>query len=395
MSRILTSACLCAAVVLGAAVAAAAPLYHAKVIDLGDVFNNDFGYGNNPLSVAFDGTNAYVGGYNNSGATANVGVVKIENLLAPGTPVKTPLPATVFSSPNLRGLDALSYDTGTNSLIMMHDSGAAGTSFISRRSAADGSAVWTTMNPQGARPAAMAVDPKGDNGSSGVGFLVQGSGRRRLLSMASGATIFDGSNGGIINAVPTLPGTAWRAMAFDSDGNIAIGEDSGYAYGKRYLGDPANLYNRWTDLAGVVNQTARSVKKNVDLNNVGQGIVILEDAGSDLLAFSGRDATQLTDLLGGVTAVSDNQVHIRNLDGSVTGLVQTELTGDENGIGTPWGSTSDTKNLAYGKDASGRPVLLVLDFVERRLDVYVPEPTTAMLLGLPALLAIRRRRAGV
>jgi len=126
------------------------------------------------------------------------------------------------------------------------------------------------------------------------------------------------------------------------------------------------------------------------LNNVGQGIVILEDVGSDLLALSGRNQTTLTDSLGGVTNVVDTRVHIRNLDGSATGLTQFELNGDENGIGTPW--LNDTKNLSFGVDGRGRPVLLVVDFVDRRLDVYVPEPGTLGLLGVSALLAMARRR---
>ena len=118
----------------------------------------------------------------------------------------------------------------------------------------------------------------------------------------------------------------------------------------------------------------------------------LEDLGGDLLALSGRNQTTLTDSLGAVTAAPDTQVHIRNLDGSVTGLTQVSLTGAENGIGTAW--LGDTENLVFGLDASGVGTLLVLDFDGRRLDVYqVPEPASMAMIGLGAFLLARRRRA--
>ena len=365
----------------GPAVAAQLELQHLAAYDLGLYFNSTSGYGQNPLSVAFDGTNAYVGGFNSTTAAANIGVVKVENVVG-GSPTYTPLANTVFSSPASRGLDALAYNAGAGALIMCPDSGSATTSFISRRNAGDGSTVWSIANPQSARPMAMAVDPRGDNGGAGVAFLVQGSGRRRLLSMATGATVFDGGNGGIINTSPDS-GTTWRGMAFDDLGNIVVGNQSAYGYGVR------NTDNQWKTLAGALNLTTRSVLKNVTVNNVGQGVAILEDLGSDLIAFSGRNMTTLTDSLGGVTTVDNKMVHIRNLDGSTTGLTQIALAGNENGIGTPW--ADNLKNLAFGLDASGKATLLVLDYTGRRLDVYqIPEPTTLALFALVGLVLRRR-----
>ena len=379
MRRMIT----CAVAALLTAVAANAaqtPLVHVSSIDLSSQFNSTTGYGQNPLSIAFDGTNAYVGGYNSTAAAANIGVVKVSTIFG-GTAGFAPLPNTQFSSPATRGLDALAYEGGTGSLIMAHDGGTAATSFISRRNASDGSSVWSMANPQGARPWAMAVDPLGDNGSAGVGFLVSGSGRRRLLSLATGANIFDGTNGGIINTSP-LTSTNWRALEFDDLGNVVVGNQDGYGYGVR------NTNNQWKTLAGVLNLTTRSVLKNVATNNVGQGIVVLEDVGSDLLAMSGRAMTTFTDSLGGVTTVADTKVHIRKLDGSVTDLTQIVLNGDEDGIGAAW--AGNIKNLAFGVDGRGRPVLVVVDYVGRRLDVYVPEPATLGLLGVSALLALVR-----
>jgi len=373
-----------AALAAASARAAQAQFSHVSSIDLSAHFNGESGYGNNPLSIAFDGTSAYVGGFNNTGAAANIGVVKVGAIF--GGPANfTPLAATQFSSPPSRGLDAMSFDPTTSSLLLAHDSGAAGSSFISRRDT-NGANVWTVNSPQGQRPYAMAVDPLGNgSGSPGVGFLTQGSGRRRLLSMADGSTLFDGASGGIINPSPTAWGSSWRAMAFDPAGNIAISEDSGFQYGVR------STANQWTTLGAAPNLTSSSITKNTALNAVGQGIAILPGLGSDLLAVSGRNMTTFTDLSAGVTNVDDTKVHIRNLDGSVGSLTQIVLSGDENGIGTPW--TGDIKNLAYGLNDDGNPTLLVLDFIDRRLDVYVvPEPSMLASLALVSMLGLRRRR---
>lgn len=376
----------CLALGAAGALAAQVPLTHVSSIDLAGQFNSESGYGSNPLSIAFDGTNAYIGGYNNSGAAADIGVVKVSDIFG-GPATFAPMPSTQFNSPNARGLDALAYEAGSGALLLLHDSGAAATSFIRRHNAASGALAWTTLNPQGARPVAMAIDPVGNAGQPGVGFLVQGSGRRRLLDLNTGATVFDGTNGAIVNSSPTLFGTAWRALAFDSDGNVALAEDTGFQYGTRVNA------NQFQSLGGSLNVTSSSIAKDVAINNVGQGVAILEDLGSDLLAVSGRGMNTFTDLAGNVTNVDKTDVHIRNLDGSTNLLSQISLNGDEEGIGTPW--TGEIKNLAFGHDAAGNPVLLVVDFSDRRLDVYmVPEPALLGGLALVSVLAMRRRRRG-
>lgn len=357
-------------------------LAHVATIDLGTQFNSTTGYGDNPLSIAFDGTNAYIGGYKNDATSpGTVGVVQVGDLF--GTPTFAPLAGTLNASPLSRGYDALAVAAGD--LFIGHDSGTAATGFIRRHDLATDSAMWTMSGPQGARPFAMAIDPLGDNGNPGVAFLTQGSGRRRLLSLADGSTIFDGSNGGIINTSPDS-GSTWRTVGFDTNGNIVVVNQNAFGYGVR------NTNNQWMTLAGGLNNTTRAALKTGtggQVNNVGQGIVIMEDLGSDLLAFSGRGFSGITDSTGGTQTVDKLQVHIRNLDGTTTGLTQIALLGDEDGIGTAW--TSDIKNLAFGMDSLGRPTLLVVSFLERRLDVYVvPEPSA--LLGLLAGLLVLRRR---
>jgi hypothetical protein len=362
--------------------AAQLPLTHVSSIDLSGQFNTGSGYGSNPLSVAFDGANAYVGGYNNSGATGNIGVVKVSSIFG-GAASFAPMATTQFSSPNARGLDALAYASATGSLVLAHDSGGAATSFIKRYNAGSGALDWNVANPQASRPFAMAIDPTGNAGNPGIAFLTQGSGRRRLLAM-DGTNVYDGTTGGILTGSPTNFGSAWRAMAFDSDGNIAMSEDTGFQYGVR------STVNQWTTIGGSPNLTSSSITKNAINNNVGQGVAIMEDLGADLLAVTGRAMTQFTDLAGSTSAVDPTDVLIRNLDGSTTTLTQLGLNGDEDGIGTPW--TGQIKNLAFGEDGAGNPVLVVVDFTDRRMDVYtVPEPTMLGVLALAGLTALRRR----
>lgn len=361
---------------IGSAQAAQQSLVHVKSVDLGDAFNSTSGYGDNPLSLAFDGTSAYVGGFRAAaGSSPTVGVVKVENILGGGVTGITPLPASQFDSPAGRGIDAMDYAAG--SVYLIADSGAAATSFV-RGLDTTGSTLWTRTPNE--RPMAMAFDTVGKGSGPAVAYVIQGSGFVRYVDPASGAaqgngtSIFQGNS-------------AYRALDFDSQGNLAASHSDRVNVGLRF-GETS-----LRKLDGITSGLDSVVVKNANTNLVGQGVAILEGLGSDLLAISGRAMTQFTDLSGGTSVVSDLDVHIRNLDGSATGLTQLTLTGDENGIGAPWGG--NVKNLSFGYDASNnQPTLLVLDFVGRRLEVYqVPEPTIPVMLGAAVwILACRRGR---
>jgi hypothetical protein len=359
----------------GAAMGQAFTLQHTNSINLSTLFNATSGYGNIGLSVAFDGTNAYVGGYNNTATAANVGIVKVGNVLS-ASPASAGVASTQVGTTGLRGYDALASD-GTH-LYAMHDSGVAGTSFIQKLDP-NFAEVWKTLSPGGQRPFAMAIDPVGDGTTRAVGFLSQGHGRRLALNDSDGSllyTVSGGANpGGIINSSPVL-GTSWRALAFDAAGNIAMAEDSGVAYGVR---QSANV---WTDLAGTANQTTRSVFKSAAANNVGNGLALLEGlAANPVLVFSPRVAGSgaatagvvLTDSLGGTTTVNSGEIQLRNRDGSPAGLLQAALRGNEDGIGGVF--ANEVKNFAVGTDANGLPVLIATSALENRLDVYQMEPT--------------------
>jgi hypothetical protein len=373
-------------------------LQHSNSISLSSFFfganpptgggTNASQYGWVPVSVAFDGTNAYVGGYCSGtltdAANQSLGVVKISNALS-AAPAIAGLPSTVFTGTNFRGLQSLTYDPVSNAVYGAYDSGNASTGWITRWDTS-GNQQWQVTNPGTVRPWCVAIDPTGDSGSPVVGFFSTGNGRRLGLKTSDGSllyTIGGGANpGGIINAPINNGagsiGTNWRAAAFDSLGNLALGTDNGVTYGVR------NGVNQWKTTAGTLNATGVVDRKVSDsTNDVGLGVAIMSGTGpgaTDLLAFSQR-----TNTVGGVGNFVDangnalgtftaSHVQIRALDGTTTGLTQTDLTGAEDGIGGN-GFTSGNKNFAFAKDGAGRPILLVVSLVENRLDTYTMEPT--------------------
>jgi PEP-CTERM motif len=365
------------AIVLTTAFAAAAPqqaLVHTNSVYVGNDFGAFTGYGDYPLSLAFDGTNAYVGGFATTPGSP-VGVVKVVGITG-ASPTTSPMPNTMVTTPDGRGLDALAYEATTDSLIMFHDTGDVFTSTVSRRNASDGSEVWTTTSPGGARPVAGAIDPIGDAGSPMVAFLAWEQGRRLGLDLDDGSLIYGASGsanpGGIILGEKdgtTNWAAAFRGLDMDSDGNIAT-LNTGYTGGYTGYGERIGT-NQWQSLDGTADRISIAAENDGPIIWVGQDVAILEGLGpdgGDLLAFSSRGITQTTDLNGVTTSVSNTQVHIRNIDGSTTGLTQTTLIGGEEGIAWEW--LNNTKSLAFGVDASGKPTLLVLDFIDKQLDVY-------------------------
>jgi hypothetical protein len=379
-----TSAVLAAAAVsiVGERVASAQSQYtlqKANSFNLSTLFAAGTGYGSNPLSVAVDSAgNAYVGGYNSSAAAANIGIVKVTGSLS-ASPTVAGLANTQFSSPASRGLDALA-SVGGN-VYALHDSGTAATGFIERLDAS-GNNAWTRLDPgAGQRVSTMAIDPIGDAGGPAVGFNGFGNGRRATLHLADGTSDYTfgtgAKPGGIINTSPALPNQGnWRAMAFDSTGQIAMGSEAGFGVGARVS------ENVWSTLDGSQqNFISRITLKGNALNNVGNGITFLQGAATDeLIAFSPRgsgsgagiDTQSLTDGLGGVTTVNTKFVQIRQTRGQKGYLTQTQLTGAEDLLGTAY--AGEVKNFATGVDANGNPALYVVDYFTKQLDVYTIEP---------------------
>lgn len=358
-------------------------LAHVAVIDLGPYFNSTTTYGDNPLSVGFDGTNAYVGGYTNIQG-GNVGVVKVENVT--GTPTITPLDGTVFAARQWTGINAV--DVGNNELYIGYNSfNGGGEGFYSfvRKADVMGNVGWTYLTPNDERVSAMAWDAVGKGSGAAVGYVVYGSSYVRYVGpdgagQGNGTSLWTNDSGA---------NTAHNDIDIDSTGNFAQQTNAYLSYGLRT--GPTALKH----LDGTTAGPEIVIRKTGHYLGFGCNVAIMEDMYpdgpfADLLAVTARDCQAFEDKFNQFSPTDDTAVHIRNLDGSTTGLTQLALTGDEGGLGTAW--TSDVKDLMWGLDATGLPTLLVLDFAERRLDVYqVPEPGALGLLLVGGLMLLRRR----
>ncbi len=361
------------------ATAAQQQLGHVGVIDLGPYFNSTTEYGDNPLSITFDGTHAFVGGYTN--AAGNIGVVKVENVVTAPTPVE--LADSIFEARAYTGINSV--DTGNDELYIGYNSfGGAGDGYPSFVRKADyaGATQWTYFTPSDQRVSAMAWDALGKGSGAALAYVTRGSGYVRYVGP-------DGVSQGNGTITTIAGGTTFRGMDIDSDGNIATNLADRVGYGLRT--SPTALKH----LDGVTAGPEEVITKFPGYEGYGLNIAMMEDMYpdgpySDLLALTARGTSVFTDSQDGETVVDDKYVHIRNLDGTPGGLSQIVLTGAEGGLAGEW--TGNIKDLAFGLDAAGTPTLLVLDFVGRRLDVYqVPEPAALTLLALGAVALVRRR----
>ncbi|QDU32504.1 hypothetical protein KS4_05360 [Poriferisphaera corsica] len=368
--------------------AAQTALRHSQAIDLSPYFiggapDSTVGFagnGNSPLSLAFDGTNAYISGYNNSSSDGSVGVVKVSNVTGTGNVTVTDL-GIKFDVSGFRGIDSMVY--ANDALYLANDNGTTSSSYIRKYDVSgDTPSLETEVNAPG-RPLTIDYNPNADN----ISYVQYSQGRIFQLNKDT-LTEQEGDTHKAIIYDPAT-GTAWRSVSFDSDGNVTAATFQGIVVGN--LNGDGNGYRKLDDSgAGVTN----ALQYGAD-NNVWVSVDIVEDAGdSDLIAYTLRGTTEVTDSTGSSRSIDANNVYLANLDGSVDGLSQIELTGAEDGIGAAW--QNDTKQIMYDVDAEGNGTLLVVSFGDERLDVYtfaaVPEPASMALLGAAGLLILGKRR---
>ncbi len=351
-------------------------------------------FGSNPLSVTFDGTNVFVGGFNGGTTAATAGIVRVDNVLGSVSPTVTGLNPSVFTAQPARGLDYMASHAGA--VYALYDEGGANTGGFVRRYDQAGNQQWSvspTNIVAGYRPTALAIDPLADAGQPALGMVGIGSGRRAALRLSDGAVVYGPSGstaplGEIVNPNPnnvngvTL-GFTYRGLAFDSQGNVAVTAAGGTSYGLRDTQGGTN-FNRFTNLDGVASSTSPIAVKQTNLDPagfVGQGLGFLEGLGTQtLLAASHRVGTPfqltLTSSRPGVPPITDldsRHVHLFTTTGALPAdLRNPTLTGEEDGLGESW--TADVKGIAVGRDANNLPALFVVSFVDRRLDVYNLEP---------------------
>ena len=201
--------------------------------------------GANPSTIAWNGSAVYVAGINASGSTSRTAITGITNpLAAPGlgvVPTFTAAFGTRSNTANGRGFTGLAA-SGTV-LASAWDNGTttpATTDGLQALNTIDGGILWTG-SLSGRQMGGAAFDPgyvvSGvSQGGAGVTGLVHSSGRRPILDVATGTTVYGltGSAvpGMVINTAPA--NTEWRDVDFDpATGDIYSRNANNVAYGIR------------------------------------------------------------------------------------------------------------------------------------------------------------------
>lgn len=342
---------------LGAAGAQAANFYEVSRIDLASTANS-----NNPeyigtfgSALGWDSGRLYVGGYNASGVTNNVGIVEITD------PLGTPGFGTAFgqiSTANGFSYTGVAFDGDTVSA--SYDNGAAN-AFGVQAFEPDGTLRWKVGDTSGnfRGMSGVAADPGFAGNDSGVASQTFGSGRRWLWNETTGANIYNGSSG-MVTFVDT---SSWRSLDFASNGDMF------------YRGQ--NDVFRLTRTGGNSGTTA----KIADLTNapfvVGQNIGVVEFGGDTFAIYNNRQ-----DTAGGPFA-------------SLVSLVKNNGTPEALNINWLGGVAPLDGNGYYDFDWDPQTqTLAVLDFANHTVHILaVPEPAGLTLLGVMGASLLYRRKA--
>ena len=328
---------------LATVLAVAAPVATAQIslselatIDLDSTANqaNPEFVGSNPAAVAWDGTDLFVAGFNNSGNTDNTGIVKVTGALS-GTP-SIGAAFGVQSTPPLRGYSGL--DISGSQIAAAYDDGTASPMGITSFDLS-GALLWAKTGRGGS---GVGFDPGFASGGfisgNGVGWTTFGSGRRSLQDSATGADIFTSSDGMIINGAGT--GTFWRDMEFDDDtGDIWLREGNNVIRGVRTGANAVNTAELIVDAT------------EADFVN-GQNIAYVADGDGDFVVYNDRAVTSGGQALAGV-------VRFINADDGAA------LAADFGGFST--GDGNGYYDFSYDA-ASG--TLAVLDFSNRNVHIF-------------------------
>jgi len=376
-------------VLLMATCAAQADFYLVRRISLGAYFG---ALGNNPFAVTSDGTYAYIGGYYGATATpSNIGILKI-NLSNP-TGDATVLPGGNQTVNQNRYYGGLVVSGGVLYALTDRPDGTFQKTNVRAIDVNTGQLVATFDGDFGDgdgivfEPAAMTIlaigglglDPGVGGLDTGLSLLGLGSGRRCMIKVADGTTMYTTSTGMIVADSANPSGCAvsdmssWRDHVFDAKGNVymrrsnqvqmAIRSGSNSISGYRHLTDELNADG--TPKAGCGD--GMPVAMRVAPNTVGQNIALISktSAGSGL-----RNVLIFNDRYSGATTFAFADV-IKMVD--TNGVVPNppvQLLRDD---GSPLSTSADVPIGAalydFHYDAVS-DVLLILDYWNRSLLVF-------------------------
>jgi hypothetical protein len=333
------------------------------------------GAGIQPSAVAWDGTNAWVGAYNNSGAVNNTFIVPVTNAVTAPT-LGTSFGS--FSTANARGISSLSVNS-SGVLLASLDNGAGTASSVRGFTGSTGASLWSLGGgtpDAGKRGDGSAFDP-GFNGTGsnagGASFLSIGSGRRFVVDPSTGAYL-NGAAGGsdaIINFATVS--TTWRDLAFDpATGDLYTRESNRIGKAARTAN---NAFSASTVLVPSIGNAA----------NDNQNIAFVNASVSSFLLVNDRQSAAAGQQLGTVLKAFSPTGAALSL--AFTGINPVTTTG----VG------------AYDFSFNARTnTLAVSDFTNKNLYIFsvsssaaaTPEPTTLLLgaLGIGTLVLRNRRR---
>jgi hypothetical protein len=286
--------------------------------------------GSNPSGVAWDGTDLYVSGFNNSGGVAPTALIKVSGALG-ATPTFGPVFGQNASTPALRGYSGLDINGGL--LVAAYDPGSAVPNGISAYDLA-GTNLWNA-NARGG--SGVGIDPGPDPAGVGAGWTSFGSGRRSLNDLGTGAVIYDSSNGMIINGAGS--GTFWRDMDFDD------------ATGDIYLREGNNVIRAVRTGANSCS-AATFVVDEIEADFVaGQNLAFIPGAIQDVVIYNKREGSALTPTFFESVTVVDTNGNVQSVD---------------------WGSYNPPAGIGYydfSYDAASGTIA-ILDFTARTVDVF-------------------------
>ncbi|MEM8713331.1 MAG: hypothetical protein AAGG01_20485, partial [Planctomycetota bacterium] len=225
--------------------------------------------GSSTSSVAWDGTDLYVGGYN-GGMDQDTAIVKVTDALGAAS-IGTAF-GNVAITPNQRGYVGL--DIGPAGLAAAHDFGVTSPEGIQLFDTTTLTRVWAKTARGSSGVGFDPGVPGGGASGRGVGYPLFGSGRRILQDSATGADIWTTANGMLFDITQ---GTLWRDIDFDD------------ASGDVYLRQANNLV-RMQRTGENATGTATYLFDPVDrpFNN-GMNVAFIDLPFQDFVIFNDRD----------------------------------------------------------------------------------------------------------
>lgn len=312
--------------------------------------NGSFYVGSNPATVAWDGQDLYVAGWNNGRGNGDPNaIVKIAD--AANSDAFTSRFGAVAAN-NFRGY--LSLDIKNGGLAAVFENGADDPNGLSLWDTSTETQLWALTTR-----AVTGTWDAGANGGNAVSWAQFGSGRLRISDSANGTLLYDGTNGPIV--YPGSGGTTWRGQDIDLAGDIYMRENN------QVIAADRTGENTTTNVRYIATPTGAG--------QAGQFVNVLNTPFGDLVIYNDRTGAATT--FGGSVQVIDT-------DGGAVAAAW-------NGIDTSAASATGWYDFDYDA-ATG--TLAIVDFSNRQAFIFsvVPAPASLALLGAGGLLAVRRRR---